>query len=622
MAHFADDLRVPGRVALALALILFAAPLIADPVQGGSIPVPLPLFPPNNWWNLDVSSAPIDTNSGTYINFIGPTKGMHPDFGGDAGDGDVYGFPYIIVDGTQPKLAVSFVEYGDQSDGVDHDTEESFPFYPIPNQAITMNGWIEGGQPGNVDQGGDRHMLIVDRTHNTLYELYHSFHNGAGWEAGSGAFFDMNANDRRPEGWTSADAAGLAILPGLVRYDEAFGPDEIRHAFRITVRATNGHVWPASHTAGSTTNAPPMGTRLRLKANKNITGFAPEIQKIFRAMKKYGLIVADNGSDMYVSGVYDTRWSNDVLNPAFAALKASDFEVLQLGWHPPVTLILTLPSACGAGDEESATLTAYDSGYNVATGYTGTIHFTSSDASATLPPPFTFIPTDGGTHPFTNGFILRTQGMQSVTATDAVNATITLTRGVAVGPAKPAGLTASATTTTQVQITWNPSPGATQYELVRAAPASGYGDPIPVAGTSYVDTNVTAGKTYRYKVRAVDAWSRRSPYTAPDAATTVLFTNDPLVPGTTRIQAAHLTQLRQAVNAMRAAAGLGPASFTDPSPAGVRLRTAHVQELRTALSPARTALGLPAIAFTDPTLIANTTRLKTAHLQELRTAVR
>jgi len=160
------------------------------------------------------------------------------------------------------------------------------------------------------------------------------YFDGTRWQAGSGAYFDLTRNDRRPDGWTSADAAGLAILPGLVRYDEATGSGEIEHAFRVTVRATNGYVYPASHRAGNTQGALPMGARLRLRSTTNITGFAPEVQRIFRAMKRYGLIVADNGSDMYVSGTYDTRWSNDVLNPAFRALTAGDFEVVTLGFNP------------------------------------------------------------------------------------------------------------------------------------------------------------------------------------------------------------------------------------------------------------------------------------------------
>src|SRR4029079_6273505 len=136
------------------------------------------------------------------------------------------------------------------------------------------------------------------------------------------------------DGWTSSDAPGLASLPGLVRYDEVFGTSEIEHAFRVTVRSTNGYVYPASHNAGSTSGALPMGARLRLKSSKNLSGFRPEIQKIFRAMQRYGIIVADNGSDMYISGTYDTRWKNGQLNPAFSALSASDFEVIQLGYQP------------------------------------------------------------------------------------------------------------------------------------------------------------------------------------------------------------------------------------------------------------------------------------------------
>ncbi|HMC22229.1 MAG TPA: hypothetical protein VKL19_10305, partial [Thermoanaerobaculia bacterium] len=181
---------------------------------------------------------------------------------------------------------------------------------------------------------GDRHMLIVDRDNRILYELYALRWTGSRWEAGSGAVFPLDSNARRPDGWTSADAAGLAILPGLIRYDEAFGTQPIRHAFRFTVRSTNGYVYPASHRAGSTSGALPMGARLRLKASKDLSSYPPDVQRIFQAMKTYGLIVADNGTDMYISGTYDTRWNNDVLNPAFGSLTTSDFEVVQLGWQP------------------------------------------------------------------------------------------------------------------------------------------------------------------------------------------------------------------------------------------------------------------------------------------------
>jgi hypothetical protein len=333
-----------------ISISVLSAIIAATDTLGGAIPGPLPIFPPGNWWNLDISNAPVDPASASFVTFIGTTRTMHPDFGGDVSPGSVqvYGFPYAVVDSTVTLQAVQF-QYANESDGVDHTTNLSVPFYPIPVEAILQPHWIEGGEPGNIDlrSSSDRHMLIVDRDHRYLYELYNVFYDGSQWHAGSGAFFDLNASQRRPDGWTSADAAGLAILPGLVRYDEVFGTVEIGHAFRVTVRATNGYVYPASHNAGSTAGALPMGSRLRLKANRDISSFTPEVQRIFRAMQQYGLIVADNGSDMYVSGTYDTRWDNDVLNPAFGALTANDFEVVQLGYQPilptaPTNLRITL----------------------------------------------------------------------------------------------------------------------------------------------------------------------------------------------------------------------------------------------------------------------------------------
>ncbi len=307
---------------------------------------------PTNWWATEVTSAPVDSGSDGFIAYInnGSPRPLHPDFGGTLDDGiGIYGFPFIVVDGSQAKKTVQF-DQADESDGVDHSTQTSYPFYPIPDAAISQPHWIEGGDPGSIDDTGeiDRHMLILDRDHRYLYELYNVWWDGSQWTAYSGAFFDLKTNDRRPDGWTSADAAGLAILPGLVRYDEVYGPDEIHHAFRFTVRHTDGYMYPGSHLAGTqVSGAPPMGARLRLKASTDISGFDPAVQKIFRAMKKYGLIVADNGSDMYVSGTWDVRWDNDVLNPAFGSLTASDFEVVQLGWQPPLAPALavdTMPS--------------------------------------------------------------------------------------------------------------------------------------------------------------------------------------------------------------------------------------------------------------------------------------
>jgi hypothetical protein len=397
-------------VAVLIAAALFAGPLTAayamDAARGGALPQPLPLFPPDNWWNLDISNWPVDANSGGYIAFInnGGTRRLHPDFGGNAGTAQdpnaIYGMPYAVVRNIQNSdlKAVEFL-YSDESDGVDHASDTSFPFYPIPPEAITQPYWIEGGDPGSVDlrDSQDRHLFIVDGDRNYLYELYNVYYDAAQgkWFAGSGAFFDMNTNSRRPAGWTSADAAGLAILPGLVRYDEVYDPNvpEIMHAFRVTVRATNGFVYPASHRAGNTLGALPMGARLRLKASVDVTQRTsdPNVQKIFRAMQKYGLIVADNGSDMYITGTYETRWNNDILNPAFSKLSASDFEVVQLGYNPqsasPTALssVSVNPSSVTGG--QSITGTVSMSGPAPAGG--ASVSLSSASSAASVPPTVT-----------------------------------------------------------------------------------------------------------------------------------------------------------------------------------------------------------------------------------------
>jgi hypothetical protein len=280
------------------------------------------LFPADNWWNLDISRAPLDSQSNAFIDYIGRTRTLHPDFGPPP-----YGIPYVGVGGSQARVPVTFVDYGSESDSGFRGESG----YPIPSEARTQSNYVEGGVPGG-GANGDRHVIVVDRDRWVLFELFATRWNNGRWEAGSGAIFDLNSNTRRPEGWTSADAAGLAILPGLVRYEEA-ASREIRHAFRVTVRSTNGFVWPASHRAGSSSGALPMGARLRLKSSKTTSGYPAYIQRIFRAMQTHGLIVADNGSDMYISGAMDSRWNNDELNPAFRSLTAGDFEVVQLGWR-------------------------------------------------------------------------------------------------------------------------------------------------------------------------------------------------------------------------------------------------------------------------------------------------
>jgi len=296
-----------------------------------------PIFPASNWWNLDISAAPVDSQSQAIIDWIGgrtpanpnAVRIVHPDFGPPP-----YGIPYIGVGANQLLMPVTFSPYASQSDAGAAGRPSG---YPIPDLARTQPNFIEGGVAGG-GTSGDRHLIVIDRGHGLLFETWATHWNDTDgrWEAGSGASFNLATNDRRPDGWTSADAAGLAIFPGLVRHDEVAAALPIRHAFRVTTRATNGYVWPASHQAGSTAGAPPMGARLRLKASVNIDGYPADVRKIFQAMKTYGLIVADNGTDMYVSGTMDPAWDNDVLNPAFHSLTADDFEVIRRGWNPVI----------------------------------------------------------------------------------------------------------------------------------------------------------------------------------------------------------------------------------------------------------------------------------------------
>ena len=419
----------------------------AVPVEGAPPPAPLPVFPSDNWWNVDVSAAPIDASSANYIAFInnGGTRHLHPDFGGEASPGSVaiYGMPYAIVDGSQAKQAVTF-DYWDESDGVDYSTGQGIPFYPLPAQAINQPHWVEGGSPANVDQRSqqDRHLLVVDCTNRLLYELYNVFYDAtqSKWFAGSGAFFDMKTNNRRPDGWTSADAAGLAILPGLVRYDEAWNPavTDIGHAFRVTVRSTNGYVYPASHRAGSTVGALPMGARLRLKTNVGgldpaLRTSDPNVQKIFRAMQKYGLIVADNGSDMFITGTFDTRWNSDILNPAFSLLSASDFDVIQLGWKPStgapaLSAVSVNPSQVVGGNPSSGTVNLT----STAPAGGATVTLSSASTSVSVPPSVTI-----GQGASTANFGITTTAVttQTLSTVSATYSGVTKTTTLTVNPA-------------------------------------------------------------------------------------------------------------------------------------------------------------------------------------------
>lgn len=271
-----------------------------------------PVFPANNIWNAPVDMLPVDTNSAAFVTAIGADANMHADFGSGTWQGGPIGIPYVSVPGDQPGTAVSFDYAGESDPGP----------YPIPE-----NPPIEGGP----ESTGDRHMLIVDRDECKLYELYAAYTQPDGtWDAGSGAIFDLKSNALRPESWTSADAAGLPILPGLVRYEEA-ASGEINHAIRFTAPNTRrDYVWPARHYASSLTDAqyPPMGQRFRLKASFDISGFSPDVQVILRALKKYGMILADNGAPWYISGVPDERWSNEILHQLDESLPGSAFEAV------------------------------------------------------------------------------------------------------------------------------------------------------------------------------------------------------------------------------------------------------------------------------------------------------
>ena len=271
-----------------------------------------PLFPEDNVWNTPVDTLPVDARSSAYINTIGASKSLHPDFGSGTWNGGPIGIPYTLVPGTQPEVPVTF-DYADESDPGP---------YPIPPDAA-----IEGGS----ESDGDRHILVLDQDNCILYETWSTYPlSGGGWEAGSGAIFDLLSNALRPATWTSADAAGLPILPGLIRYDEV-ASGEIRHAIRFTAPQTRREfIWPARHYASSLTGSqyPPMGQRFRLKADFDISLFSPEVKVILVALKRYGMILADNGSAWFISGAPDPGWDNDVLVNEFRLVKGSDFEAV------------------------------------------------------------------------------------------------------------------------------------------------------------------------------------------------------------------------------------------------------------------------------------------------------
>ena len=329
-------------------------------------------FTSNSLWNTDISSAPVDPNSSTIItNWVGAVK-VHPDWGNDP----TYGIPYVVVNGNQSLVKVNLQAYGDESDPG-----------PMP---VPSNAPIEGGSSST----GDRHVLLLDNGNCFLYELYNSSVNADGsWNADSTAVWDMLSDEQRPYTWTSADAAGLPIFPGLVRYDEV-ASGKIQHAFRFTLPKTRAAIIPpASHWAANTSDptAPPMGMRLRLKSSYDISGFSAQMQVILTAMKNYGLILADNGSSLFVTGVSDSRWGSDL--DSLKTVPASAFEVVQMnpvytsgnyptGSAPTVSSFAASPTHVSSGGNVTLSWTVDNADYVIVSPGPGAVR----DASVTVNP--------------------------------------------------------------------------------------------------------------------------------------------------------------------------------------------------------------------------------------------
>jgi hypothetical protein len=290
------------KLAAALAVSLVALPAAAAPPRLAGCP----LFPATNAWNQRVDQLPVASNSAAIVNSIGPAKGMHADFGSGLWEGSRIGIPYDVVTKKTMRVRVTF-QYDDESDHVG---------YPIPKGV-------------HIEGGSDHHALLVDRSACRLYELGGLERQGGRWHAWAGATWSLRSNKLRPAGWTSSDAAGLPILPGLARYDEVKA-GAIRHALRFTVSKTRrAYVYPARHFASDRTdpNLPPMGLRFRLRASFDTSGFPRQSRIVLEALKRYGMIVADNGADWYVTGAPSPRWSNDDLH-SLGRVTGSAFEVV------------------------------------------------------------------------------------------------------------------------------------------------------------------------------------------------------------------------------------------------------------------------------------------------------
>ena len=356
--------------------------------QGASLNGFVP-FPSSNLWNTDISALPVDPNSANIINFIGSTVTLHPDFGAGTFHNQTLGIPYQVVAGTQAKVPVTLGAFFDESDPGPE---------PIPSNAL-----IEGyPKPGN----GDRHVLVLEKDGCWLYELYNASVKNGKWSADSTAIWDMTINEQRPYTWTSADAAGLPVFVGLARYDEV-AAGAINHALRFTVPTSQkAFVLPATHWASTTTdpNAPPMGTRIRLKASFNISGYPADDQVILTAMKKYGMILADNGSAIFISGVPDDRWNNTNLN-LLKSITASNFEVVQMGTiytpanvptgpSPTISSFTANPTSVTAGSPVTLSWNVSNSTYNIIDPQVGPVRGTQIVVAPTATTTYTLYSTN------------------------------------------------------------------------------------------------------------------------------------------------------------------------------------------------------------------------------------
>jgi hypothetical protein len=339
---------------------MFAAGLLAaESANAQQMIGGCPVLPADNIWNTPVDTLPVLPNSATLVNTIGASTGFHADFGSGTWNGGPIGIPFITVPGTQVKYPASFL-YDDESD-------------PGP-YAIPLNAPIEGGS----NSTGDRHAIAIDTGNCILYELYRAFPQTSSWMADSGAIFDLRSNALRPATWTSADAAGLPIMPGLVTYEEVLSGD-IKHAIRFTAPQTRREfVWPARHYASSLTGTqyPRMGERFRLKASFDITPFPAEVQVILRAMKKYGIMLADNGSAWFISGKPDSRWNTQNLQ-TFGQLRGSDFEAVD-------ATVLRISADSGAARQNGVTVAVAPASATVRSGRSQTFTATVTGAPNTV----------------------------------------------------------------------------------------------------------------------------------------------------------------------------------------------------------------------------------------------